>query len=47
MFSWRTTLRRSDETIHVIRFRLTVRDIRTLLWATQVTVFSQLLDQIF
>ena len=47
MFSWRTTLRRSDDVIHVIRLRLTVRDIRTVIWATQVTVLAQLLDQIF
>jgi len=47
MFSWRTTLRRSDDTIHVICFRLSVREARALIWATQVPVFAQLLDQIF
>ena len=47
MFSWRTTLRRSDDTTHVICLRLTTRDIRVVLIASQFTMWTQLLDQIF
>lgn len=46
MISWRTTLRRSDGTIHVFRVWLSVRDLRSIVLATQLPVLAQLLDRI-